>query len=117
MLLQIPPALPGEIERWLISAAAVLSFALLGRKLSARKTPLEQEFLSKTEFAPFRSGVERDLSSLRDRLDARFLSLSEKIEELRSDLLKDGERRADALHRRINDMEAGLARVDERTRN
>jgi hypothetical protein len=31
--------------------------------------------------------------------------------------LKDAERRSDSLHDRLNRLEAGLARVDERTRD
>jgi hypothetical protein len=117
MLSQLPSIQPGELEAWLVPAAAVMSIALLARQLFMRRAPIEAEFLSKAEFEPFRSGVERDLDSLRDRLDARFLSLGEKIELLKIELLKDGERRAESLHHRINELESGLARVDERTKS
>jgi hypothetical protein len=94
----------------------VFSIALLGKKLLIRKPPIEVEFVTKDEFRLFRDSVERELNSLRDRLDARFMRLGEKLEDLRADLLNAGERRGNSLHQRINELEAGLARVDERTR-
>ncbi len=110
----LPPA--GAVETWLFSAAAIGSMILLGRKLFARG-PGAERFVSKAEFDPFRKSVEGDLGLLRDRLDARFLALAEKIDQLRNDLLKDAERRSEAMHERLSEMEAGLARVDERTRD
>ena len=112
--LPIPPA--GSIESWLISAAAVVSIALLAKKLFVRKPPIEAEFVTKTEFRTFRQDVERELNGLRDKIDARFLGLGEKIEEMKAELLGAGERRASSIHRRLNELEAGLARVDERTK-
>ncbi len=116
MIAQIPIPQPGTMEAWLLSAAAVFSIALLAKKLLVRKPPIEAEFVTKAEFRLFRDSVERDLNALRDRLDARFLRLTEKLEELRADLLNAGERRGNSLHQRLNELEAGLARVDERTR-
>ena len=112
--LPVPPT--GSIESWLISAAAVVSIALVAKKLFVRKPPIEAEFVTKAEFRTFRESVERDLNGLRDKIDARFLSLGEKIEEMKGELLCAGERRGSSLHRRLNELEAGLARVDERTR-
>src|SRR5205809_3803719 len=105
MLMQIPTPPPGAIESWLVSALAVVSMVVLAKKLFVRKPPIEAEFVSKAEFRTFRESVERDLNGLRDKIDARFLSLGEKIEELKGDLLIAGERRASSIHRRINDLE------------
>ena len=110
----IPPA--GAIESWLLSALAVVSMVLAGKKLFVRKPPIEAEFVSKEEFRLFRESVERELNGLRDKIDARFLNLGEKIEEMKGELLSAGERRGNSIHRRINELEAGLARVDERTK-
>src|SRR6266403_3334579 len=104
---QIPTPPTGAIESWLISAAAVGSLILLGMKLFVRKPPIEAEFVSKAEFRAFRDGVEREINGLRDKIDARFLSLGEKIEDMKSELLTAGERRGSSLHRRINELEAG----------
>jgi hypothetical protein len=88
MLAQIPTPPTGAIETWLLCAAAVVSLVVLAMKLFVRKPPIEAEFVSKAEFRMFRESVERELNGLRDKIDAR----------------------------RINELEAGLARVDERTK-
>ena len=116
MFSQIPLPPAGAIESWLISAAAVIAMIALGKKLFVRRPPIEAEFVSKAEFRIFRESVERELNGLRDKIDARFLSLGEKMEEMKSELLVAGERRAGSIHRRINELESGLARVDERTK-
>jgi hypothetical protein len=116
MFAQLPNPPSGAIETWLITAAAVASLVLLGKKLFIRKPPFEAEFVTKEEFRTFREGVERDLNGLRDKIDARFLNLGEKMEDMKTELLIAGERRGSSLHRRINELEAGLARVDERTK-
>jgi hypothetical protein len=109
ILAQIPSPPPGAIENWLVPAAAVASMLLLFKKLFARRTPPESEFVSKNEFRI-------ELNGLRDKIDAGFMTLNEKLEEVKRELLSAGERRGSSLHRRINELEAGLARVDERTR-
>jgi hypothetical protein len=116
MFAQLPNPPSGAIETWLITAAAVASLVLLGKKLFIRKPPFEAEFVTKEEFRTFREGVERDLNGLRDKIDARFLNLGEKMEDMKTELLIAGERRGSSLHRRINELTAGLARVDERTK-
>src|SRR5437773_6092920 len=99
---QLPAPPTGAIESWLVSAAAVVSLILLGKKLFVRKPPIEAEFVSKAEFRMFRESVERELNGLRDKIDARFLGLGQKIEEMQTELLSAGERRGNSLHRRIN---------------
>jgi hypothetical protein len=116
MLSQIPTLPTGAIENWLLCAFAVVSMAALGKKLFGRKTPSESQYVSHSEFGAFREGVHREWEGLRDRLDARFLGLSQKMEQMKDELLSAAERHDAALHRRINDIEAGLARVDERTK-
>src|SRR5215475_6166102 len=107
MFAQIPTPPTGAIESWLISAAAVGSLILLGKKLFVRKPPIEAEFVSKAEFRMFRESVERELNGLREKIDARFFNLGEKMEEMKSELLSAGERRGSSLHRRINELESG----------
>src|SRR5262245_12043468 len=116
MFLQIPTPPAGAIESWLISAMAVVAMVVLVKNLLVRKPPIEAEFVTKSEFRVFRESVERELNGLRDKIDACFLSLGEKIEEMKGELLVAGERRGSSIHRRINELESGLARVDERTR-
>lgn len=113
---QLPALPPGSIESWLLPAAAVATIVVLGIKLFVRKPPLEAEFVTKEEFRLFRTPVERELTGLRDRIDSRHLQVLEALDKLRADLVQEGERRAGGIHKRLNDVESGLARVDERTR-
>jgi len=104
--LAIPPT--GAIESWLLSAAAIASMALLAKKLFFR-TPGSAEFVTQTD-------LHREMTSVRDKIDARFFALGEKVDQLRADLITAGERRGDSIHRRLNQLETNLARVDERTK-
>src|SRR5437879_4093343 len=96
-LLQLPAPAPGQLENWLLPAVAVLSVAALLKKVFPRKRS-DDEFVSKTE-------LHHELNTVRDKIDARFLTLSEKIETV-----------GVSIHSRLNQLDAGLARVDERTR-
>ena len=107
MLAQIPVAPSGAIETWLICAAAVASMTVLFKKLFIRKPPGHADLVTQTDLF-------REVTSLRDKIDARFFLLSEKIDEMKADVLTAGERRGDSIHRRLNTLEANLARVDER---
>lgn len=116
MLLQLPTLPAGEFETWLLCAMGAILIAVAVKSLG-RKQPLEAGFVTKEEFRIFRQAIERDLGGLRDRIDSRYLSVVEAIDKLRVDLLADAERRAANLHQRLNDVESGLERVDERTRS
>src|SRR5437773_5858491 len=104
---QLPAPPTGAIESWLVSAAAVVAMLALGKKLFVRKPPIEAEFVSKAEFRMFRESVERELNGLRDKIDARFLCLGVKIEEMKGELLTAGGGRGSSVHRRISESEAG----------
>src|SRR2546422_7380774 len=78
ILSQIPTPAPGAIENWLLSFAAIASLVVLVKKLFPRKSPVETQFVTKTEF-------HHELTAIRDKIDARFLALSEKIEDLGTD--------------------------------
>src|SRR6266571_2013213 len=97
MFMQLPTPAPGQLENWLIPAVAVLSIAALVKKVFPRKRS-DDEFVSRTE-------LHHELNTVRDKIDARFLTLSEKIETV-----------GVSIHTRLNQLDAGLARVDERTK-
>ena len=109
MIAQIPIPAPGAIETWLLSAAAVASMAVLAKKLFFTKPPAQEGFVTKTEF-------HHELGTLRDKIDARFLSLIEKLDQLKSEFLTAAEDRARASDRRLTTIESTLARLDERTK-
>ena len=97
MFLQLPTPATGQLENWLIPAAAVASMALLFRKLFPRKRT-DDAFVTRSE-------LHHELNAIRDKIDARFLALSEKIEHLGA-----------TLHERLTQLESAVARLDERTR-
>src|SRR6266550_2591432 len=74
MLFQLPSPAPGQLESWLLPAVAVLSIAPLVKKVFPRKRN-DDEFVSKTE-------LHHELNTVRDKIDARFLTLSEKLDHL-----------------------------------
>src|SRR5438105_2969142 len=97
MLSQLPVPAPGQLESWLIPAVAVLSIAALVKKVFPRKRN-DDELVTKTE-------LNHELNTVRDKIDARFFSLSKKIEHL-----------ANSIHEKLTALESTLARVDERTK-
>jgi hypothetical protein len=107
-LSQIPTPAPGSIEAWLIPAAAVLSLVALGRKVFSRKPNgrggPEQESPAPPAFAS-RPELDRELNAVRDKIDARFFTLGEKIETL-----------GNSINERLAKLEATVARLDERTK-
>jgi chromosome segregation ATPase len=94
-----------------------LLFAKVWPRRFAPPPPLSTpDFARRQELDRAQRDLQKEIDALRDKIDARFLGLAEKIEQLKSDLLAAGERRSDSLHQRINRLESGLARVDERTK-
>jgi hypothetical protein len=112
MLAQLRQLSPGELETWLICAAAVLGVVVLVKNLFLGRSP---DFVSKDEFRTFRTSVESDLNGLRERIDSRHLAVLQSVESLKSAVLTDGERRSGALMGRLAVLEAAVARLDERT--
>jgi len=105
---QIPTPPPGSIEAWIIPAAAVLSLVALGKKVFSRKPggaagteggPAQNQFATRIE-------LNHELNAVRDKIDARFLTLTEKIETLGT-----------SINDRLAKLEAAVARVDERTKS
>ena len=98
MFSQIPVPQPGEIEKLLIPAVAVLSIAALVKKIFPTKRS-DSDFVTKTE-----RGAE--LTTIRDKIDARFLSLNEKLDHIGS-----------SLHEKLTELQSDVSRLDERTKN
>jgi hypothetical protein len=107
MLAQLPTPAPGSIEAWLIPAAAVLSLVALGKKVFGRKATNGGGSAESGASSPFatKSELNHELTAVRDKIDARFLSLTEKIELL-----------GNSINDRLAKLEAAVARVDERTK-
>src|SRR5580765_6261122 len=98
LLAQIPAPASGSIENWLLSAAAIGSMAVLAKKLFFSKQAPHQELLTKSEF-------HTEMKDLREKMDTRFLMLLQKLSEAKAELLHH-----------LNDLDASVARLDERTK-
>jgi hypothetical protein len=97
-----PRGLSGE--GWAAIAGAVGSAFLLARKLLGSK-PGKPELVSRAEFCA-------EMLASRQRMHEDHLALLEKLDANHRELLAALER----LGTRINALDTGLARVDERTR-
>src|SRR5438046_2781070 len=94
-----PPSSNTSTETLTTFAAILASALALAKKFFSRKPGTKPEFITRAEF-------HQQLDTVRDKLDARFLAVSEKLESLASNISD-----------RLAKIEATLARIDERTKN
>jgi hypothetical protein len=99
--LPAPPSLSGEGTAVGLFAAALL----LAKKLFA-PGPAKPELISRAEFYA-------EMVALKDQMHSDHLVLLEKLDQNHRELLATLDRQVI----RLNALEAGLARVDERTRD
>jgi hypothetical protein len=92
-------------EGWAAIAGAVGSAFLLAKKLLGPK-PAKPELMSRADFYA-------EMLEVRDRMQANHLALLEKLDSNHRELLATLERQA----ARVSELEAGFARLDERTRD
>ena len=94
---------------------ALLGLASLGVKLFGRK-PGDGPFVSQAEFHESKREIAHELETLRARFDHSFERVLHKLDENKTELLTAAEARGQALHDRINQLQAQVARLDERTK-
>ena len=92
-------------EGWAAIIGAVGSAFLLAKKLLSPKPAHKPEWVTRADFYA-------EMLATRERINATHLAILEKLDANHRDLLAALERQA----ARINTLEAGLARVDERTK-
>jgi hypothetical protein len=104
--LNTPVASPRSLtgEGWAAIAGAVGSAFLLAKKLLGPKAP-KPELMSRADFYA-------EMLDIQERLNANHLALLEMLDTNHREVLAALERQA----ARTNALEAGLARVDERTK-
>ena len=102
---QIPSARSLSGEGWAAIIGAVGSALLLAKKLLSPKPAHKPELVTRSDFYA-------EMLATRERINATHLAILEKLDANHRELLGALERQAG----RINALEAGLARVDERTR-
>ena len=100
----IPAPRPISGETWAAIAGAASSAFLFGKKLLGGKSA-KPELVSRAEFCA-------EMLASRERMHADHLALLEKLDDNHRELLAALDRQVT----RINTLESGLARVDERTR-
>jgi hypothetical protein len=105
--LQSPIPSPRTItgEGWAAIAGAIGSAFLLVKKLVSPKPASKPELVSRADFYA-------EMLATRERLHANHLAMLEKLDANHRELLAALDRQVS----RINALESGLARVDERTR-
>jgi hypothetical protein len=91
-------------EGWVAITGIIGSALLLAKKLVSPK-PGKPELISRADFYA-------EMLATRERLHANHLAILEKLDANHRELLAALDRQAT----RINALESGLARVDERTR-
>jgi hypothetical protein len=101
---QIPSARAISGEGWAAIIGAIGSAFLLVKRLASPK-PSKPETVSRAEFCA-------EMLATRERFHANHLAMLEKLDANHREMLTALER----LATRINALEAGLARVEERTR-
>jgi hypothetical protein len=102
---QIPSLRAISGEGWAAIVGAVGSALLLAKKLLSPKPASKPEPISRADFYT-------EMLATRERINTTHLAILEKLDANHRDLVAALERQAT----RINVLETGLARVDERTR-
>jgi hypothetical protein len=92
-------------EGWAAIIGAVGSALLLAKKLLSPKPAHKPELVTRSDFYA-------EMLATRERINATHLVILDKLDANHRELLAAMERQAT----RVNALEAGLARVDERTR-
>ena len=112
---QIPVARTITAEGWAAIAGTIGSAFLLAKKLLSPKGG-KAEAISRAEFyaelMALKDNLHREHLVLLEKLEAIHLALLDKLDKNHRELLAERERQGT----RINTLEAGLARVDERTK-
>src|ERR1041384_4435798 len=92
-------------ETWAAAVAALGSALLLAKKFITRRQPPNPDYLTRAEF-------HQSMTAVRDRIGASSLAMADKLDANHKEIMGALDRQIT----RINDLETGLARVDERTK-
>ena len=109
LLSQIPAPPSGAIETWLLCFAAIASIAVLAKKLFMRKARNGPEFVTRSEFY-------QEMNGLREKIERGFMANRDAIDQTKGHLTVTVEKQTASIHRRLNDLETMVARIDERTK-
>jgi hypothetical protein len=91
-----------------ILTAAIAAAAALAKKFLPRSKP-KPEYITRVEF-------QQGIDKTRDRIGASFLALAEKIDQQHNQVLTRLDHQGETFERRLDTLDAAVARLDERTR-
>jgi len=115
-LADLPAPIPAAAETgsWLSVAAFCLAIAVAIKTLwpARRQPPIEAEFLTRADFKAHEERDAKEFAEIRRNYQEAERRWLEKIEEVRQDINLHGERRAVALHERLNAIATQVARQD-----
>jgi len=92
-----------------IATAAIAGAVAITKKLLPHKTAPKPEYITRAEF-------HHDLDAMRDRIGASYLAMADKLDANHKQLLTAIAHQGETFERRIDQLESGLARLDERTK-
>ena len=93
---------------------ALLGLVSVGVKVFGRKSHFS--FVARDEFHDFRHDIAAELDALRSRLDNSFERVLRRLDERASEVLLAHDQRSQAMQDRLAELQAQIARLDERTK-
>ena len=92
-----------------ILTALIAAAAALAKKFLPRPKP-KPDLISRAEFHD-------SMDKVHDRIGGSFLALAEKIEQQHNQVLTRLDHQGETFERRLDSLDAAVARLDERTRS
>jgi hypothetical protein len=112
MIAQYDALFTGQL---VVGLTALLGLVSIGVKVLGRKPPAENAYVPQQEFHEFRRDMARDLDAVRTRLDQSFERVLQRLDEHKSEVMLAHKKRSQAVQDRLHDLQAQVARLDERT--
>ena len=118
LIADLPAPTSTQLWDFIVPAGAIVGLIVLVKSLIPKpRTPaIEAEFVTKAEFSAEVCRQKAEFERNRGEMKEESKAVLEAVAELRRDVLNAGERRAIAIHERINHIESMMARIDERTK-
>lgn len=115
MLADIANASDAHLGAWIRDASIALGVVALVIKLFVRKPAIEAEFVSKSEFLMVTNELKEHITDVRRRMDNEIRYITERLDDMKAEIMASGEHRSIKIHERLDTMTAMIARLDERT--
>jgi hypothetical protein len=113
MIAQYDALFTGQL---VVGLTALLGLISIGVKVLGRKAPAQTAYVPQQEFHEFRRDMARDLDAVRTRLDQSFDRVLQRLDDHKSEVLLAQEKRSQAVQDRLHELQAQVARLDERTK-